>query len=407
MNTRTVRLRGICALAVLAACPRGSAQFTIAGHEIQVHGFFSQGFLYSDENNYLTAPTSQGTFRLTDGGLNISSQLTSKFRVGAQAYVRNVGQLGKGHVTLDWAFGDYRLHDRFGIRAGRIKTVLGLYNDTQDLEFLHTWALLPQSLYPIDLRGFSISHLGGDLYGTLRAKRAGGFAYTVYAGQSPPDLAGGMQHGLASYGIRSSGPRGSMIGGDLKWTTPMTGLLIGSSFLRSKQFSNGTNEMLGGTFRSDAILHTLLFSAQYSRGPWRIEWERSRATTVAVVQAALDASGPVTTHISYDIRGWYSAAAFRFSKYLEVGSYHSRFYPNADRRVSPTGLDQPPAARHIYDQALTARFDIKSYWDIKVEGHLMDGYGDPGTSRGFYPQDTPTGLQPKTKLLVIRLGFNR
>ena len=43
-----------------------------------------------------------------------------------------------------------------GFREGRVKTSLGLYNDTQDQEFLHTWALLPQSLYPADLRSVAL-----------------------------------------------------------------------------------------------------------------------------------------------------------------------------------------------------------------------------------------------------------
>jgi len=36
----------------------------------------------------------------------------------------------------------------FGVRGGKVKTVIGLSNDTQDYEFLNTFALLPQSVYP-------------------------------------------------------------------------------------------------------------------------------------------------------------------------------------------------------------------------------------------------------------------
>jgi len=50
-----------------------------------------------------------------------------------------------------------------GFRAGKVKTALGLYNDTQDAESLHTWALLPQALYPTDLRTSLIAHTGGDV----------------------------------------------------------------------------------------------------------------------------------------------------------------------------------------------------------------------------------------------------
>src|SRR5438105_13073743 len=50
----------------------------------------------------------------------------------------NVGNLGNWQPTVDWAFADYRFKDWFGIRTGKVKTVLGLFNDTQDMEFLHT-----------------------------------------------------------------------------------------------------------------------------------------------------------------------------------------------------------------------------------------------------------------------------
>jgi hypothetical protein len=44
------------------------------------------------------------------------------------------------------------------------------------MEFLHTFALLPQSIYPADLRDALIRHTGGDLYGTITAKALGSFS---------------------------------------------------------------------------------------------------------------------------------------------------------------------------------------------------------------------------------------
>src|SRR5581483_3862330 len=154
--------------AALSAGPAAlQAQFSIDGHTIQVHGFASQGFALSDQNNFLTMQTSKGSFAFTDGGLNVSTSLTDKFRVGAQGYVRNIGQLGGGRFSVDWALGDYKFKDWFGVRAGKVKTALGLFNDTQDAESLHTWAMLPQSIYPLDLRISLIAHTGGDVYGQI------------------------------------------------------------------------------------------------------------------------------------------------------------------------------------------------------------------------------------------------
>jgi len=43
---------------------------------------------------------------------------------------------------------------------------------------------------------------------------------------------------------------------------------------------------------------------------------------------------------------------------------------------------------------------------MKVEGHFMDGYNNNQYPAGFYPQDNPQGLQPKTNMLVIRTGVS-
>jgi hypothetical protein len=381
-----------------------AAQPALAGRALEIHGFFSQGFTKSDGNNYLTMPTSRGAFDFTDGGVSVAASLTGKLRIGAQAYVRNIGHLGNGRVTLDWATADYHFRDYLGFRGGQVKTVLGLHNDTQDLEFLHTWALLPQSLYPLDLRGLSLSHRGVDVYGTISPRKWGTFSYTAYAGQSPPDPEGGWVYGFASYGLRLDETTASLRGGDLKWNTPLPGLLLGASYLDFSRRFHGENLLLGGRLDTDARANNLVLSAQYSRGKLRLDYERTRQPSVSVINGAYGPGGPAV-ELPYDTRGWYAAAAYRVSSNLELGAYHSRFYPNADRQVQVIGY-LPAEARHVYDQSFTARFDFKTYWDLKLEGHLMNGYGDPGSTRGFYPQDNPAGLKATTKLLVIRLGFN-
>ncbi len=148
----------------------GAQEFKLLDRTVQFHGFLSQGLIYTNTNNWLTMNTSQGSAAFTDMGLNASTQATEKFRIGAQVYDRNLGQLGQYHPSLDWAVADYRFRPWFGIRAGKVKTTIGLYNDTQDLDFIHTFALLPQSVYPTDLRDATIVHVGGDIYGTLTLK---------------------------------------------------------------------------------------------------------------------------------------------------------------------------------------------------------------------------------------------
>ncbi|MEO8096571.1 MAG: hypothetical protein ABI811_02640 [Acidobacteriota bacterium] len=392
------------ALLATLSCGLATAQVTVAGRPVEVHAFFSQAFVKSGSNNYLTMQSSRGAFDFTDGGFNVTSRLSDKLRVGIQGYVRNLGNLGNGHVILDWASVDYRFKDYLGVRAGRVKTVVGLYNDTQDLEFLHTWAILPQSVYPLDLRGFSLSHLGGDIYGSISPRGWGSFSYTAYVGRSPQDPAGGRAYAFTGYGLDLGKTSGWMSGADLKWNTPLQGLLLGASFQDLRFHSNSHNVASGGRLATDTKFTTVVFSAQYSLDRLRLDYERSRSLSTTLLDGA-HGLGPGIVVFPYDQRGWYAAAAYRVWTHLELGSYHSRFYPNADRQLAFQPY-KPAVARHLYDQAMTARFDFKSHWDLKAEQHFMDGFGDPASSRGFYLQDNPQGLAPKTKLFVLRLGFN-
>jgi hypothetical protein len=184
----------LTALSVVPAALNAQVDFKIADKDVQVHSFVTQGFAYSNDNNYLTMKTSNGTFAMTDGGVNISTSLTDKLRVGAQMYIYNVGELGKWQPQLDWAFLDYKFAKEFGVRAGKVKTALGLSNDTQDMSFLHTWALMPQSVYPWDLRSQTIAHTGLDLYGNIGMRKAGSLDYTLYAGLGSVDPNGGFYY---------------------------------------------------------------------------------------------------------------------------------------------------------------------------------------------------------------------
>jgi hypothetical protein len=49
--------------------------------------------------------------------------------------------------------------------------------------------------------------------------------------------------------------------------------------------------------------------------------------------------------------------------------------------------------------------DLTKWLNLKVEGHFMNGDGDPFSTHGFYSRDNPDGFKPTTDLLVIRLGY--
>jgi len=389
----------VAAIFLAAGSLYAQFDFKVAGRNVQLHSFASQGFAYSNDNNYLTMNTSSGSFALTDAGANISVQVNDKFRVGAQFYLRNVGNLGNFHPEVDWALGDYRFAPWFGIRVGKVKTTLGLYNDTQDLEFLHTWALLPQSAYPLDLRASTIAHTGGDFYGTIPVKKLGSLSYTMYGGSRIDDPRGGYYYGIKAVGAVAVNTNGNQIGGDLRWNTPLPGLLVGGSYLDSPLGAHITVEVAPTVVFPGSVSgaeRTTVFYGEYKTGGLTLagEYRRERLFGMESVPGILG------EHFAWDERGWWASGAYRFSKRLELGSYYSRFFPS----WADGDFDKP--GNHLFDKTVTARLDLTTHWDLKIEGHFLDGYGSPTSFRGFYPQDNPTGFKPKTTMFLVRTGWN-
>ena len=75
-------LAGAVALA-LGAGAQGLAQ-SLEELNIQIHGYATQGFLYSSNNNLLTTHSSDGSPAWTEAVLNIGAQPIPKLRIGVQ-----------------------------------------------------------------------------------------------------------------------------------------------------------------------------------------------------------------------------------------------------------------------------------------------------------------------------------
>jgi hypothetical protein len=386
--------------------------FKLLGREVQIHGFASQGFVYTDTNNWLTMNTRQGSGAFTDFGFNVSTNVTDKLRVGAQLYDRNLGQLGQYHPSLDWAVVDYRFKSWFGVRGGKVKTTLGLYTDTQDLDFLRTFALLPQSVYPTDLRDATIAHLGGDIYGNVPLKRRlGDLSYTAYAGHRSDSIYSGYPHLLSEYGIRFKSYGGLQYGVDLRWSTPVKGLLVGASRMNEDITGTGSATTFpnSGSGTSPYSEHskadwTNQFYGRYTLGKLRIDSEYRRYLRDQII---LNGTAENVT----DVRGCYISGAYRVTKRLALGSYYSRYTITSTAGGQPGGGVSPSTdtslpANHIYDKVVTARVDFNKFWNLKVEGHFMNGYGASTYPDGFYRHVNPQGFQPNTNALVIKTGIN-
>ncbi len=407
MQWRIVGLALVC----LWAGRLGQAQeFRIYDRTVQVHGFASQGFVYTSGNNWLTMNSNAGSGAMTDMGLNLTSQFSDKLRVGGQVYDRNLGQLGQWHPSLDWAVADYRFKNWLGVRGGKVKTTLGLYNDSQDLSFAHVSALLPQGIYPTDLRDATIAHTGGDLYGNIGLRHgAGEIAYTAYAGRRSDSIYSGYPYLLQDWQVFFRSLQGWQYGGDLRWTTPVKGLMVGASRMNQSLTGKGTfvNLLAPGAglvpFETTTKTYwTNMFYGEYMVRRLRIDAEYRRDFFDIPYVPGVD--------LQTNIHAWYIAGSYRIGKRVEVGSYYSHYVtentggPALAPIIGSTDPSEP--WNHVYDKVISGHVDLNRFCYVKIEGHFMNGYGWATYPSGFYRQQNPQGFQTNTNALVAKTGFH-
>jgi len=374
----------VSALALVASRPAAAAELSLPGElgQLQVHGFISQGFLYTSDNNYL-ANSSRGSFEFTELGLNFTLQPMDRLTLGLQIFSHDLGPIGDYRATLDWYSVDYHWQDWLGIRAGRVKLPFGLYNDSSDIDSARTAIFLPQSIYPAQNRDFLLAQTGFELYGYRGLGAAGGLDYRMYGGTIFLDIR--PQPGNPVTAVDLNVP--FVAGGRLMWAAPVDGLRLGGSlqFLRLE-----THLLVPSTPSQVAVnlpvmlwvasveytVRDLLLSAEYSR--WRVRTESSNPSLVP-------------EGLTFSERG-YALASYRVNSWLQTGAYYSLLFPNVSRRGTLAGRQ--------HDAALTLRFDINPFWLVKVEGHYMHGMA--GLSSSLNGNQPLSSLHPDWALFAVK-----
>lgn len=367
---------------------------------ISIHGFVSQGYLLSD-NNDVYAETTQGSFQFNEFGLTFLVQLSERLHTGMQVLSRDLGDIGNNTVGLDWAFADYRWKDWFGIRGGVIKIPWGLDNETRDIDMLRTSIFLPSSLYGEDVRDVYDAMEGIALYGSFPLWKLGTLNYQFQYGDKsvsedyefmePWDDSDGTQ--LDSLDVLD------IYLGMLEWETPIEGLRLRETTGEYAWRIRGTYflpaELGGGQLPiAETGRETFtIVSADYTL-------ERlSLATEWFGVWNAADEE-EFTEPDAYQ-EGWYAGLSYRMTDWLEIGAYYSEFYSDGDDK---DGDDWVEAGLPAYlawqkDLALTTRFDLGEHWTIKLEGHLMDG-------AARLPASIQNVPERETALFAVKTTFN-
>lgn len=354
---------------------------------LQTHGFFSQGFLKSNNNNLFVDDSIDGTFAFTDVGLNANLSLYENWRIGGQLFYRNLGDYNEDGISIDWAIIDYKPFDFFGMKVGKVKMPIGLYNETRDADFSLPMIFLPQSVYDESRRDLLLAYVGGGVYGNVNAGSWGDFDYHLFLGDVdfPSDsvLQANVEKSIKSNidrnnalppakrnpdipSVYGSVERDSdhVYGGAVIYNSEaITGLRLGFSFLHSKYetFVNGSSQPIG-----DTVIHgRLVVSADYSWKDFVFVSEYCEVDRTSTTFGKVNLDGPS--------QAWYGMVSYSPFEQWTFSTMYDQFYPLKHDKDGSSRPQISSSASHRKDIGLGVRWEINEYWVAKAEYHWIDG----------------------------------
>ncbi len=364
----------------------------------QIHGFASQGYILTDENNFYGDSEDGGSFDYYELGLNAFWQVADTLSASGQLLVRDAGETDDGKLRVDYLFLDKRFINMdaatAGVRVGRVKNPLGFYNESRDVIFTRPSILLPQSIYleGIGVREILFSSDGVQLYsdwdhGRHHTAFKVNFARTDdVSDQTRRNFFGGT--GGSGGGSFPGFSLDQMKISDLFFTQVMDEVDGGRmrfaiSYLTAILKADFTSPQLPAplTVSVDSNIYTL--SAQYNAERWSLTSEYSLTTTKF-------GFGGSESRLRSD--GMYLQGEYRMTPvWTGLLRYDMAFSnrndrANSDARDITAGLSWSP----------------NPSWVVMGEYHYI--HGDNGDSSLPNP-DNPGGASNRTNLLAVMVGY--
>jgi len=348
---------------------------------VDMHGFISQGFLKSTGNN-IFGMSKDGSFKFNEMGLTLSSNPIENLHLGIQLIYRDLTD-PQSRVRLDWAYGGYSFRDWLGLRTGIMKIPFGLYNEIRDVDNLRTFVFLPQSVYNENWRDTFNSIEGVGLYGNFTIPYLGDLSYQLQTGKIniPPDGRLAKESSLGLIDIQEIDVDLSNIV-HLSWETPLDGLILKYSWLDMDFTEKSTNHYFPNesvspywdtdifTYSIQYSIGNLVASAEYTTYDFNVQNFTVNIPTgnpaMPIVPATID---PLVGE------GYYGALTYRFTNWLQLGTYYSEYYYNKDDKDGKyfESFGQPNYRTYLKEAVFTTKFDINEFWTAKLELHKMYG----------------------------------
>ncbi len=370
-----VRSTLVPALAVLLST---SAAVAMDSSSVQIHGFASQGYLYTPGDNTFLSPNSNnsGTYDFNEFAVNFGANPIDRLHVGAQLFASTLGKYGKDKVQLDWGYGEYQVPTGsdlvdVSVLAGRIKMGHGLYNDYRDLDMTRTSVFLPTAVYNVPFRDVMLAVNGVGTNLTLHPSKLGNFQLYAYLGGQNLEKDGPIADAFLNPANGVDGVESATVrrvnGLSLTWETPLEGLKLKGSFEQANEVAiNGFHTIAPPVAGNPVVklpityllpnYYSTIAGFEYQTGNLTLASEYS--FTQAHIFADYSALGAGVQESSLHEQGLYGTASYRFLERWE-GLLGQSWDHESDAANT--------VASRTVSTIVALRCDITDHWLVKAE----------------------------------------
>ncbi|MEE9424769.1 MAG: hypothetical protein V3V18_07290 [Methylococcales bacterium] len=338
---------------------------------VQIHGFLSQGFVHTSDNNFFGKSDDSVSTNYRELGINGSWRVIPELQLSMQVVYRDAGKTDDLGVRIDYGFADYSFYSTestlLGLKGGRVPTPLGFYNESRDVLSSRSTILLPQSMYFDKNRNLALSADGGYLHGEHRTE-LGDFFFdfgAVIPHIDDPD---------AKFAITRDLP--GKVDGKTSWIGRIAYEWQSGRVRTSITYAdfNVKYKSENAVFESGRIqFNPLIFSAQYNGEDWSLTGEYAFTHRhLNDFGAPLDSN---TTSIGYYIQGTY-----QFTSWMEGVIRYDELVidkddSNGKQFSASTGGLVPAHARFAEDLTFGLRFTLIPNLLFSAEYHHINGTG--------------------------------
>jgi len=359
----------LLALLCLLLIIRPAAAIELA-ENLHLHGFITQGAFHTSDNNYNGQSDDSISFDQTEIGLNIFWQFNEIIDFSAQGLYRRAGEVEPGDLRLDYGMMNINLFNNednhLGLRLGRIKNAIGLYNETRDVAFTTPSILLPQSIYMDRARSLFVSSDGAQLHSGHQLGN-GWLSFNLGYGEPQNDNDEILQTMFGSFTQGKLEADNRTFMGQIKYNFLSDKYIVALSYSDVPlDYKPGARDPIAA---GTATFSPYILSAQYNGEKISLtgEYYYSENKFRGFGQYSPDYS-PVTTN-------WYLQGIYRLSHQWQAILRYDESYMNKDDK-SGSIFEQVGLPAHMgfsKDWMIGLRWDIRPNLMLRGEYHNING----------------------------------